>query len=106
MNGSRYAAAATPEGRLAAIVMELFYANEERNRREGTAHIVDYADLEAALQPYVRKELLHVQLEEVRSLREKSRNALVAREQILYEKLAEVEGRISLPRTPGPGHST
>src|SRR5579885_1701841 len=94
MNGARYEGAETPEERLAAVVMEVFHRFEERNRRERRSDIVDYADISMALQPYLHKELLLARVEEVRKLREASRNALVAREGTLLQELANAEARI------------
>ena len=91
MNGPRYEGSETIEGRLAAVVMQLFHSFEERNRRENRSDIVDYADVAAALRPYVQKEILHVRIEEVRESRDESRKRLVAREATLLRQLGDLE---------------
>jgi|HubBroStandDraft_6_1064221.scaffolds.fasta_scaffold156740_2 hypothetical protein len=98
MNGARYEGSETVEGRLAAVVMELFSSFEERNRKEKRSDIVDYADIAAALRPYVQKELLQVRLEELRDARNESRNRLVAREATLFRELAVFEEQIVAQR--------
>jgi hypothetical protein len=94
MNGSRYEASETVEGRLAAVMMELLHTIEERNRREKRADIVDYADIREALRPYVQKEIVHARIQEVTAARNEGRNRLVAREATLQQELAELEGQI------------
>jgi hypothetical protein len=91
MNGARYEVAETPEERIAAVVMCVLHHFEQRNRSERRADIVDYADIALALRPYLRKELLLARADELRRIRELSRNALVAREGTLMQELADVE---------------
>ncbi|HLJ17984.1 MAG TPA: hypothetical protein VKV15_26035 [Bryobacteraceae bacterium] len=76
---------------MAAVVMDVFHRFEQRNRSERRSDIVDYADIATALRPYLRKELLLARADELRKIREASRNALVAREGTLMQELADVE---------------
>ena len=94
MNGPRYEASETVEGRLAAVVKELLYNIEDRNRREKRHDIVDYADIREALRPYVQKEIVHARIQEVTAARNEGRNRLVAREAALQQELATLEGQI------------
>ncbi|MHB8666781.1 MAG: hypothetical protein ACYC7B_04575 [Burkholderiales bacterium] len=107
MNGARYEASETVEGRLAAVVMQLFHTFEDRNTRENRSDIVDYADVAAALRPYVQKEIVHARIEEVGALRNQTRNRLIAYEATLLRELAEIEARISqIPKRPGGSTET
>jgi len=108
MNGARYEGADTVEAKLAAVVMEVFHRFDMRNRHERRSEIVDYADVAAALRPFVNKELVLARVDEVRKLREESRNRLVAREATLMRDLAEIERDIvafngEKPQAPGAG---
>lgn len=94
MNGARYEGSETVEGRLAAVVMELLHSFEDRNRRENRSDIVDYVDVATALRPYVQKEIVFARIEEVREVRNESRNRLVARETTLLRELADLEAHI------------
>jgi hypothetical protein len=101
MNGARYEGSESVEGRLAAVVMQLFNSFEERNRKENRSEIVDYADVADALRPYVQKEILHARIEEVREIRQESRNRLVAREAVLLRQLGDLDQAIAtLERKP------
>jgi hypothetical protein len=101
MNGARYEGSESVEGRLAAVVMQLFNSFEERNRKENRSQIVDYADVADALRPYVQKEILHARIEEVREIRQESRNRLVAREAVLLRQLGDLDQAIAtLERKP------
>ena len=85
MNG-RIEDADTPEERLAAVIVSVL-----KRRPEKEWWRLDYADFAAALRPYVRRELLNVQLEEVR----RQRTPSVNREQTLFQELADAEGQIA-----------
>jgi FMN-dependent NADH-azoreductase len=102
VNGPRYEGGETVEGRLAAVVMELLHSIEERNRSENRSDIVDYADIAAALRPYVKKEIVHARMEEVREARTESRNRLIAREATLVQELANLEAQIANRGSEGP----
>jgi len=104
MNGTRYANGKTAEERLAAVVMELIYAINERNRHQKRADILDYADLREALRPYVQKELVHRAIQEVTRMRDEDRNRMIAREASLQQELAMLEGQI-INKNPPP-HGT
>ena len=75
--------------------MSKLYEIQELNRRTGTGHIAGHKDLEQALAPFIEKEIAYAEtrarLEEVKNMRERSRNALVAREEKLYQELAKLE---------------
>jgi hypothetical protein len=91
MNG-RIEDAATPEARLAAVVISVI-----RNRKEETWWQLDYADFEQALKPYVARELLQARLATVRELRD----GCIDHEGQLYRKLAENELEIARRKPPG-----
>ena len=103
MNGARYEGGETAEARLAAVVMELLHSIDQRNLRQQRNDMVDYADITAAIRPYVQKELLHARIEEIRESRNEARNRLVAREATLHQELARLEGEIVAGRTSGSG---
>ena len=105
MNGTRYASGKTPEERLAAVVMELINAINERNRHQKRADILDYADLREALRPYVQKEIIHARIEEITIARNDTRNRMIAREASLNRELAMIEGQIVGNSSPPP-HGT
>src|SRR5437763_1843570 len=98
MNGAEYEHATSAARRLAAVVMHTLYQHQELNRRTGTGHIVGHVDLERALTPYLAKEMASAEtrarLEEVRTIRERSRNWLVAREETLAQELAKAEEQL------------
>jgi hypothetical protein len=87
MNATRYQAATTPEGRLAAVVKEILYDFSERNRREGTFDIVDYVDLERVLKPYVQKELALARVAQVQELLRQSEETLSKQLAILEQQI-------------------
>ena len=95
MNGPEYEKATSVARRIAAVVMHTLYQNQELNRRTGTGHIVGHSDFEQALAPYLAKEIAYAEtrarLEEIKAMRERSRNWLVAREETLYQELAKLE---------------
>src|SRR5438270_11220511 len=95
MNGPRYQGATSVAGRIAAVVKQTLYQIEETNRRTGTYHIIGHTDLEQALAPYLAKEIAcaesRARLEEVKAMRERARNWLVAREETLSQELAKFE---------------
>jgi len=95
VNGPEYEKATSVARRIAAVVMQAIYEINEMNRRMGTGHIVGHNDLEQALTPFLAKEIAYaetrVRLEEVKAMRERSRNWLVAREETLYQELAKLE---------------
>lgn len=99
MNG-RVFDAETPEERLAAVVISTILANERRNLREGTAHILDYQDFAAALKPFIQRELVTARMEEIRFARsthpliEERRKMLVERQKDLLGDLIAAEKKI------------
>src|SRR5215831_12483316 len=96
MNG-RIDRAETPEARLAAVVVSVLKAIPEE-----TWWHLDYADFEKALKPYVKRELLHARLEELRDHRVVTRDRLILHETRLFQELMEIEKLIaSVPLETG-----
>jgi hypothetical protein len=95
MSGARYDEEKTSEARLAAVVMLLLKRVEQRNIREGTAHMVDYADLEEHLRPFVQRELLNARLDELHTNRYHARHVMDERQEQLQRELYDVQREIA-----------
>jgi hypothetical protein len=99
MNGPRMLDPdASPELRLASVVMMAIDQNFRRNLKENRSHIMDYQDFAEVLKPFWEKESTLIRLDEAKrerisgiAIREKA----FEREKELVLELALAEGQIA-----------
>jgi hypothetical protein len=101
MNGTRYRAARTPEGRIAARIRKALFELEEKNRVTGRAVIADYHELENFIRPETRAvivdALIHYTQDIIEQLKEQDedlREVFFRRLQAFYQELATLEAQI------------